>query len=492
MSLNTFTANPNTGEAIHNQDNALTHKLWAKKCEFADSNNDFFRQFEGRKTSSPVVVERDTSKGAGQEITFPKMSGFYSEAHFGSDLFVDGTHFEKIRMGSDKLKVDWVRHAIRHDLRLEELVGMRGEIVSHIPEQLGEWLGRLKTDQMFMMFLHGGDSTSYHVINNRASIAKIRRTDTLSYSAVLEYSAAMQNSSGFAAQVGQDAAGNPIHKYIVVGSSDALFSLDADPSYLKAKESAGVRGNENWIFSGGFAPLRGQIIREYTSKNHDGVGPVGSPITPRAELGDAITSGTTTFNITGGGNDTDALESNVRYFKHFPNYAYKFADGSSLIPSGTAFYVAVINTSGANTGKFGFYECTTNDGTKLTVSERLASSASGIAKTAVGNVKWDAAVNTDAHPEGSLVVLCSEDGAPLGATIWMGRACARRGYGKYERERRVQKHEGGFVNDVHIWSVFGQAPNGDRKGRTSGFKVVWHAVQIPGVVLEPALTDNHS
>src|SRR5690606_11036497 len=149
-----------------------------------------------------------------------------------------------------------------------------------------------KTKHMMMMFLHKGNGSNYRVINGRSSINEIQGDDTLTYDAVVTLGAQMQTRNGKPAYVGKDEAKNPIYKYIAVSCSDSLYSLERDPDYKKAKADAGQRGFENLIFKGGYHNLRGHVIKEYTAIDHDGAGPIGSPINPKAELGVAITAGT--------------------------------------------------------------------------------------------------------------------------------------------------------------------------------------------------------
>lgn len=479
----------NTGATAAADAPNAVRKLWQRGVEVFEQQTDFFRPLEGLSDAFPIQKKTDTSKGAGQKITFTAMAGFYGRAHIGDEYFEDGTHFEKFKLGTHDLEVDWVRHGVRYNARLEEKMGMRGEIVQGIPAELGKWLGRLKTKQLFHMFKNKGDAArNIAYINNRASIDAIEDTDTLSYDAIVENAALLQRLNGRPAYVGKDASGNAIHKHIVVSPSDALFSLDLDPDYKSAKIDAGSRGPENLFFKGGYANLRGQVIREYNVVDHDGTGPIGSPVNPRAELGEAIASGTGTLTIKGGGYAAAAALTRVDYFEDFPRFAWRFTPDDVLTPAATDFYVAILNMSGEDKGKFGFYKCNANNGTTLTATERLASATSGVAaKDQVGNVTWDAAVNTDAHPEGSMVILCSANGVPVGATLFLGACAARRGYGKFERQRAEQQHEGGFIRDVYIQSVFGQAPRKDARGRAPGFVWMWHAINYPGLSFTPTL-----
>lgn len=483
---------PNTGTSIASQVPGSVRQLWEKGAEIMEQTHDWFRQFEGPSVMSPIQVKTDTSKGAGQKIVFTTRAGMYARAHMGEELFENSEHFEAMRHGSHELEVDWFRHATAISDRAEEKLGWRGELKSGINDALGEWLGRLKTKHMFMSFLHKGSADNRVIINSKSSANDIEDTDTLTYDTIVQMGAQMESSNGYPAVVGYDQEKNPIHKYIVVSTTDAFFSLKLDPDYKAAIKDAGLRGPENLFFKGGYANLDGHFLKAYRSVNHDGAGPIGSPINPRADLGVAITAGTGQVDIKGGGNAANAALPRIDYFEDFPNHDFKFSIDDSVTAGTGTFYVVVYNVTGANAGKWGFYEfagASANDGTKLVAGgmvKRLRAGAGGYGFTQVGSVVWNAAKNTDAHPEGSLVFLASKFGVPLGHTVFMGACSMRRGIGKYSRQRGEDRVDD-FVTRVYIKSVYGQAPREDVRGRAVGFKTLTHAINYPGITIDPTL-----
>lgn len=490
--LSGFTASPNTGASLSAQAEEAVRQLWQKNVDVFEQNNDFFKQFEGPSMDYPIQVKTDTSKGKGQKITFPVMAGFHNQPHIGDELFENGEHFEEAVLGSNSLTVDWFRHATRYNERGEELMGMRGELNSEYPQRLGEWMGRLKTEHLLMMFKLKGDAPyNYRFANDRASANDLQAGDTFDYANVVERCAQLKRGNGKAARVGVDMNGNPIHKMISVATSDAISNLKLDPTYQNAMEQAGPRGEANYIFAGGVYPVDGNIIKEYTVIDHDGAGPIGSPMSPQASLGAAIASGTATFDIKGGGSAARADLARVQYFKWFPNASFKFSPTDIVAAASNTFYVVILNETGADAGKFGFYECVGNSGQALTVTKRLAAAdgagGADIRYNTVGNVTWDAAKNTVAHPEGSLILLASKYGEHIGGSIYMGNCCARRGIGMYTNKRGSKTHEDDFVTDLFIKSVFGQAPRRDVLNRAMGF--IWHAhtIDIPGINYTPTL-----
>jgi hypothetical protein len=150
----------------------------------------------------------------------------------------------------------------------------------------------------------------------------------------------------------------------------------------------------------------------------------------------------------------------------------------------------VINPPNAATdpNKWGMYAYTTgNNGNKITVTGRLGGSIGGLRNTTLGSVTWNssaslgAAGNTDVHPIGSTILPCNAKGQIIGWSLFLCRQAARRGYGKYRNRYTTQDHEGGFVMDRFVTSVFGQAPRRDRLQRVPGAFCLVHALKYAGV-----------
>jgi hypothetical protein len=483
--MSTSIVPPTTGASLASQ--AAEAELWQKGFDVYQQSEDFWKPFEGTRKTAPILIKKDTSKGAGHTINIRNMAGFYMEAKMGDETFASASDFEKAKINDYQLTIDVLRHATSFTENAEERMGIRGELDAGLPEELGKWYGREKTHKLFMMFLHLGTAANTYFINGATDRDAITATDTLSVDSITEAGVRLERLNGKPAMVGTDLSGNSIFKYCVTASTDALFSLKKDSDYKQQAREAGERGSSNLLFSGGYHELDGQVIKKYNPIDHDGDGPIGSPITAKADLGAAVSAGTATFDVKGGGNATAAAITSIKYFRDFPNYDYRFRTGDSLGVGSADFYVAIVNLSGADNGKFGFYKCVGNDGNKLTVTERLGSAASGIRATQVGDVTYDAAVNTEDHPEGSAVLFCNAKGVPIGRTIVMGQAAALRGYGLHDGKRGTETDEDGFLKEVYIRGYFAQTPRLDARDRAPGYMVVEHALEYAGIPLNPTL-----
>jgi len=488
---------PNTGESLKRSGNTgmTPQQLWKKGVEIYEQTHDFFQQFEGKSRRSMIVTESDTSKGAGHKITYKNMSGFYGRGKSGEEVFEDASDFEKLNTGQYELTVDFLRNSSRWTIRTEEEMGMRGELVNNIPQMLGEWMGREKTDRLFMMFNKKLGSGNYVYANGKGNADALVSADVLDWDEVIVLKTQMERMGGKGALMGKPKNGIALFRNNVIATSDALFSLELDPNFKQVMREATTRGQSNVLIEGGYTDVRGQAIRNYVPIDHDGAGPVGSPLNPKALIGEAIAAGTGAVTIKGGGNATYAAITNVDYFKHFPKFAYKWVQGDIYdISADDEFYVLAVNPpGGANGNKIAMFKVGTNNGNQLTTTERLAAAAAGAqAKTTVGEVQWDTGVWAGKHTEtvevGATLVLCNAKGVPMGHTLMLGAGAAVRGYGMWRNHRSGGKHNGDFVCESYITSVFGQAPRKDVTGRCPSAMRLTHAVQYAGLPIPNNIT----
>lgn len=485
-----------TGTALATMDpNAVRH-LWQQGIDTFEQSNDFFAEMEGGPDST-IWEKTDLSKGKGQKITFTVGSGFYAEPHVGDQVFENQSDFEQFLINSHDLFVDWARHGVSFNERTEEIMGMRGEIISGFNTQQGAWAGRLKSEQLFMMFREQLPSDNVVYANGKTQ-DNLVSADALNWDEIITLGTMMKSKGGQPAKVGTMKNGQPVFRNVVIGTSDALYSLDMDPSYKSILATTKVEAQAALLFDGGYASPKGHIITEYTPIDHDGQGAIGSPLNAKAQLGVAITPQTAAFAVYGGGNPTAAAASNVMYFKYFPNYAYSFigntdptAGGITTLGQDSAtHYFLIVNPSNAPTdpNKIGMYSYTTgNNGNSITVTGQLAATASGIAKTTIGSVTWGSGVwtgiTTQTHPVGAHILPCNAKGQVFGDTLMLGKRAAYRGYGKYRNQRLQQDLEGGFLMQRYIVSVFGQALRQDRLGRVPAVMRLRHAIQYAGLPL---------
>ncbi len=508
-----YTKTPITGPNIAANDSKAVRELWQKTVDMYEETNDFWADFEGSGPDAVIQTITDLSKGAGQTINFTSKSGFYAEPKFGNSRFNDSSDYEDMRTNTDSLRVGWFRHGSEIDEHTEEYLGLRGELSAGIPEMQGEWLGRTKSERIFMMLR---EKTA---AENRLSIKS-----SLNFNTIILAGQTMKRWGGRPAMMGTGPNGQRVKKFLVVGVEDALTSLKLDSDYVERLKLGAERGLTNAIFNGGFTDVDGHVIRPYEAIEHDGYGAIGSPMNPMGRLAIAMrapTAGnnaniiTTTAGYTAlsggignnnvivlGGSDYDANNKLIKPSKWFPNYAYQFSEYETKVAGTDPFWVAVVNPPDANgIKKFGLYECTTNDGVALQVTKVWVASGDAHAtgtgapvKVANFNISgytnpaFNTNFHTTVHPVGSEVVLVDPDGVARFDSVILGAGAARRGYGKHRNKRAMETAEGDFVMRRWVKSVFGQELRKDRHDRARGVTLIRHRGQYSNMPLPTPTT----
>jgi hypothetical protein len=471
-------------------------KLWKKGAELSEENNDFFQEFEGRGKMSPVRVETDFTKNAGQKILFRTRAGLYGDGGIGDELV--GANAEEWVVGEYELEVDYIRHSTEWTRRTEDVTGLKEEFETGMNEDLGAWLGRKKTKHLAMMFrerLHATSQLFAGASSGVGSVDAIKTAHTVTVNELISWGTQLETMGGKPAQTDRDGSGNPIMKYILVAVNEALVTMKQSSDYKQLMREAQSREKgANPLFKGGYVDLDGHIIKKYTPLDHDGRGAVGSAMNAKALLGVAIadiadgTSASGVVTIQGGGNANAAAITTAKYFEFFPLYTYRFTPADSVTVGSGTKYVLIYNLTDH---KMGIYGYTANDGNKLTCSIRLRDSISGIGHTTVGNITWNSGVWTAAkltkqHPIGSVIVEINSYGVPIGRSFMLGADAAKRGYGRFRNERSTEKHDGGHVHKTYITSIFGQSPTKRADGRTPNALSITHAIKYAGL---PAIPD---
>lgn len=499
---------PNTGTTLSAQIDP--RKIWDRAVSIHEGEEDPFMNLEGGK-DAVIETKTETAAGAGNTIKFTVTSEFGDEGKMGDELFEIGDDFESMLLNDFELTVDWLRGATRWTKRANEIMGLGTELTRKVPQQLGSWLGKMKSHAMLMTMLHKSAANN-HFYADSGGEDTLTIGDTLTWDLIMKGGAILKPLGGTPAKIGRDPSGNPIWGAVVMGTDNAIFGLKNDPVYRAMQQTAMDRGAGNFVYTGGISKVDGHLIKEYVPRRGDIEGAVGSPLNPQALLGVAITAGSSTFDIKGGGNATSAAKTKKKYTKYFPKFAFRWSvinvledlayntarcwklhqtgyNNGADIPASNVFYVRIQNPPNAATdpGKWGFYEVSGNDGNKLTVSARLGGTANSgvsldICHTTIGGVTWNAAQNSATHAEGSLVVLCNKIGTPLGATPFMYRGMAYRGYGSVRNNRTEDSHNGGFVQERYIESVFGQCLREDRAGNKPALAIMKHGISYPGLI----------
>lgn len=490
---------PNTGTLLSTMSPESVRVLWQKTVDVFEQNEDFWAKFEGTNKDSSIRVINDTAADRGLKFRITSRAGYYGRGKSGDALFNDEADFEKDVINSNELAADYLRNATSATKRTDEYMGMQGELVDGQAEELGKWMGREKSARAGMTFVLKGGNENLLIGGGKTDQNELLTADGLVYDDILFMGQALKPMGGRPCEIGT-VRGSPVYKYCLVGTTPGLFSLKQDPDYKQILREAGPREkyDENPLFEGGYMDLDGHRIVEYNPIDPDGYAWSGSWFNSKAFLGAAITAGTTAFTIKGGGSAAAAANTNIDFFRFFPNFAFEFMPNDIYVPGTAVQYLLVINPRGAVTadnpdpGKVGMYAYTTgNNGNQITISARLGPTAAGVQVTTLGDVTWNTGVwanhHSYLHPIGSTVVLCNEKGVPIGDTVMMGAMCMLRGYGMYRNLRTQWNVDGDFETRKYILTVFGQQLRKNVNNKYPGYVRLRHAISYPELGL-PAVT----
>lgn len=470
-------------------------QLWQKLVDRFEQTNDYFQSLESSedRPDGVVVAKTELSAGKGHTLNIRVRSGYYHEPKMADELFTTAADFETEKFGEYQLAIEVYRNAAANYEITEEKYALRDELKANMPEELGAWMGRQKSELVFMNLREKLNAENI-LFSNQKTMATLKSADILNWNNIVIAGGVLKRLGGTPARMGRTQNGGaPVMRYLVAASSDTLMNLELDSTYqslLNATEK-GI----TYQFSGEFSDVRGHIIRPYNPIDHDGQGAIASPLNPKAYLSAAVTAGTAVFDILGGGVAAAATDTATKFFKYFLGHAYRFTAADTLAANkvvGTTAdftpvkYVLIVNPPNAPTdpGKIGMYSYTTgNNGNKITIVERLGSAASVARVTTLGSVVWNTGVwsgkHTDVHPIGALVIQCNAFGTPIGFTPILGRSVILRGYGKYRNKRGQESEEDGFVNRCYIRSYMGHKIRQDRLARCPGVALLVHAVTYP-------------
>lgn len=483
-----------TGANLAAMDADSVRKLWDRAITFGEKNADPYMGLEGNSPSDVIWTETSTSAGRGHTITFTQHAGFSKLGKIGENLFLNPDDYESTIVNSFQVTVDVLRNAYSSTEVMEEAMGLRGELRSKVPMLLGDWLGNRKAEQADMTLLLQADASNVVFAGQKTGFSGLTQSDTIRYEDI-ELTATELRRFVPPCSIKAGRNGNRVKKYMLMAASESLTDLKLELVDSGIVQHGDVRGSENFAQSGVWIDLLGQCIREREVIDEARPGAIGSPLTPKAYLGAAITAADTAQDIKGNMVSSWADYAQSAPFRWFTDYAYQFVgSGGTYSPGGATAntpgaapaFVVIYNLTGSDRGKYGVYGFSANSGQVLTMSSRLRAATAGIAATTVGGVTWQAAKHTDAHPVGSLVIPITGSGTvpvPYGFSFMFGSGAMLRAYGKDRNRRDVEQENGNFIERRYITSYFGHKTRYDVANRQLGYKVLVHAVKYAGVNL---------
>ena len=110
------------------------------------------------------------------------------------------------------------------------------------------------------------------------------------------------------------------------------------------------------------------------------------------------------------------------------------------------------------------------------MTERLGPATTGVAKTTVGSVTFDAAVHATYHGAESRIFLCNASGHPIAATPVHGAAALIRAYGAWKDDVDQEKYQS-KLRLVYMDNIIGHALRKDRRFRSVGVMNIVHTMR---------------
>lgn len=457
--------------------------------------NPFTKFISGYKGGKPIMEVMETHKIAGDTINLTRMAPLAGPGRQGESSR-DGQE-EAYRYQNWQFTIGRFWNGTGQNTVARDQTVIGSNFDENCNKMLGEWMGWKKGMDIEYAMRVGIHARNTVRPSNKSTREALRTADYIDGATVTRAGNALASLQAKALTAEISKSGHKIPAFLLISTQHALAPFKATSTYTNILANAQTRGDANELFAGGLPNWNGHMLWEWFVEDHCGFGPVGAAAVPRAFTGTAITNVTTAEDITGGGSAAGAALTTPLYYQHFSNAQYVGFEGEKVAAdTSTDRYVAIMNLTGSDAGKIGFYNYRTNNGNKLTMRTRLGSSISGIQNTTVGNVTYDTAPWTvaasggyagwtNAHPVGSLVVECNSYGVPIGSSYMMADEAIMSGYGSIDGKLAMGRRTEAFGPHgldyaVGLEAVWGckAVPRVDNVA--GGYVWIEHAIQIPG------------
>lgn len=502
-------------------DPSVVAKVYSQQLRKGAESVDDFSRFEGGEGSGkPFVVKKDlASANAGDEVKFTVMSqprgpGARGETELrGRESVVDFKTFGCV--------VDFWRDAFKFTKKQLKFMATGASVRSTVLQSLKLKLGRRRMNDMKMALkLQANGNIIYP--NGRKTLASLNALDTLTPSGITNAIPQWRRTGGSSIIV-RNKNGSPVYKPMVYIPDAAIASIKNSNSYEQAAIHGGDEGNDaNAMFSGKLLDWNGVGLFEHVSVDPEN-DQVADPLAPRAVLSTGFGVDTAAASCVLKSHATDTA---TPYMAWMGGYAYEWYEGqsalTSLAPTGVAwttfysdmaaatFYGWVINPDGS----VGFVSWlgSGNNGNKITLNGILDPSVgadlSALGTATLGNLvatddTWGLQVDgttyvrsaggvgatantspdfiwTSQFDAGAYIIPCNANGAVDMNSLILGQNSAVRCYAQDDM-LIGDKDDYSFVDGGGYETVFGQAPCIRTDGKTSGYSLMRHAGQHPGL-----------
>jgi hypothetical protein len=323
------------------------------------------------------------------------------------------------------------------------------------------------------------------------SEAALVTANTLDTTMISNMGQTLPRIGGVPMDISSDSGGSVQEAFTLFAPDMTLAPVFIEPAYQQAQRDAGVRGDSNRLFSGGLSMWDSNLLYRWIHRDHANPGSIGSPLLPRALLGNALTGANTGSIIHGGGlgagatldlsnadanntgDTTDGIAPN--YFEYFRAAPYTFYNGDTIAATTvTDRYLLIINGDGTG---WGCYNYRINNGKAIIILARNTLSKTG---------------ETNTHPKGSVIVECNVLGTPISYPIMFAAQALVCGVGSINGSVsnpkmglvKIKDENYGMDLGIGVEGVWGNAPvKRARDGAYTGFLKGVCAVPVSGAPL---------
>ncbi|TDU62482.1 hypothetical protein EI77_04706 [Prosthecobacter fusiformis] len=515
---NTYNADARvqTLAAALGQDTGLVAKVWNKQLRTGAQSVDDFAFFEGgEKDSKPFVVKKDLENyNAGDSVVFTVMSQPRGPGVRGEQELTGNT--SSVNWATYTCKVDFWRDAFEWNKKQAKFMAAGGSVKSAIMDQLKMKLGRKRMNDMKMALkLLGKGNTIYP--NGKRGFDQLTAGDTMSPTVLTMAKPQWQRLGGMPFKIGHNKHRSPVYSCMAYIPDVAMTSLRMHHSYENALMNAAARSDDHPLYSGRLLDWQGIGLFEHISVDAE-YDVLADPLAPRAILGVGfgVDSAAGSCKLI-----SDAGDTQTRFFEWFGGYKYEWWEGQAahadwndfynhadtgICGANRKYYAWIVNTDGS----VGFVEYlgTGNNGNQITISKILSPDGAGTSTkgaavvgkiNATGNT-WDSTPGpgmvdeeeedgsntspdfnyTDTFLAGAYVIPCNERGAVDMCSLMLGKNSAVRAY-VGDDKMIYQERDYGFTHGGGYESIFGQTPCIRTDRKTTGYALIRHAGQHPGL-----------
>ena len=381
-------------------------------------------RFEGKEGSAkPIITKDDFTKQPGDKIHFQVLSEIISSGKTGESTLQG--YEDKLSMAQFDLTVDWIRNAVAITENLERRVNFPAVQVAR--QKLSTWLANHIDGSMFVQLITTESSAQAVYSGNASAEAYLGEDDTFGCEEIDRIKLALQRKGAIPISVKMK-DGEELDTYGIVISEVDEYWLKGDDTWNQAQRDAGIRGDENKIFTGALGIYNGCILYVHRSVR-SGYNIQGSPLRPECRLYTSIaSSGETTVTV---GSNTLA-----NYTRFFPDTGTLRIDSEEIAYTAkSAYSFTISNSTRAQNG-----------------------------------------TTAAAHTAGALITLRN-----VSTQIGFGAEVAIRGWGM-KPTPITQTYDYGFENGIGIKAIFGQVAVKDTLSVPKNYVLCKSYAKNPGTI----------